>query len=58
MVRKIGEFEKSKVNLQRSIEEMDRVIRKFEKMRVPEIGIPLSEVKTKSTDHFNEFNKH
>ena len=58
MVRKIGEFEKSKVNLQRSIEEMDRVIRKFEKMRVPEIGIPLSGVKTKSTDHFNEFNKH
>ena len=45
LVRKIGEFEKSGVELQRSTEEwkllLVRVIRRFEKLRVREIGIPL-----------------
>ena len=42
MVLKIGEFEKSGVKLQCSTEEGKvRVIGKFEKLRVREIGIPL-----------------
>ena len=45
MVRKIGEFEKSGVKLQCSTEEgkrpLARVIGRFEKLRVREIGIPL-----------------
>jgi len=45
LVLKIGEFEKSGVKLQCSTEEgkrpLVRVIGKFEKLRVREIGIPL-----------------
>ena len=45
LVREIGEFEKSGVKLQCLTEERERilvrVIRRFEKMRVREIGIPL-----------------
>ena len=45
MVRKIGEFEKSGVKLQCLTEEekrlLVRVIRRFEKLKVGEIGIPL-----------------
>ena len=45
LVRKIGEFEKSEVKLQCLTEEetplLVRVIGRFEKLRVREIGIPL-----------------
>ena len=45
LVREIGEFEKTGIKLQCLTEERERllvrVIRRFEKMRVREIGIPL-----------------
>jgi len=45
LVRKVGEFEKSGLKLQYSTEEgkqlLVRVIRRFVKLRVREIGIPL-----------------